>query len=227
WNTYDLTLVELSEPAIAQPAPIARSCALEHLKDGATVELVGFGATDVWGTIATHVLMEARTTITDADCSRTDAGCHSRIQPGGEFIAGGDGVDTCTGDSGGPAFLWTPWGEAVLAGLTSRASSPAETPCGQGGIYVRADAIADWVEATSGVPLRDPDCDADPITVREPNSQPHTWQDTSLDTGVEAVSPAEPVGGCGCTTQRKSTPLQWWPIVVCLLASVRFRPSLS
>jgi len=223
WASYDLTLVELTEPATALPSPIARACALPHLKDGATVELVGFGATDVWGTIATHVLMEARTTITDADCSREDAGCHIRVQPGGEFIAGGNGVDTCTGDSGGPAFLWTPWGEPVLAGLTSRAASPSETPCGDGGIYVRADAVADWVETTSGIQLTDPDCDADPIIARDPSASPRPWSDTSIDTGALPERPSGPAGGCGCASQPAGPPLRWIAFSVALIACVRFR----
>ncbi len=225
WRTYDVTLVELSEPATPPPIAIGRSCALEHLKDGATVDLVGFGATDIWGTIATHVLMEARTTIIDADCSQTDAGCNSSVQPGGEFIAGGAGVDTCTGDSGGPVYLWTPWGEPVLAGLTSRAASPADTPCGEGGIYVRADAIADWVESTSGVQLTDPDCEAESIIVPAPEAQVRGFTDTAIDTAAPKDPPPETVGSCACRSQHHPPPLHWLTFLLMLAASARFRPT--
>ena len=69
--------------------------------------------------------------------------------PAGELGAGGAGVDTCPGDSGGPLYLPTPFGTFV-AGLTARAYANAQTSCGGGGIYERPDHVIDWIEASAG-----------------------------------------------------------------------------
>jgi len=66
--------------------------------------------------------------ITDAACTRPEVGCRS----GSELVAGGEGPDSCRGDSGGPLYLHTPWGP-LLAGLTSRGVSGDEGSCGQCG----------------------------------------------------------------------------------------------
>ena len=65
--------------------------------------------------------------------------------------AGGNGVDACFGDSGGPLYLKTDDGYVVV-GITSRAYAgvPGDRPCAYGGIYVRPDAIIDWIEEVSG-----------------------------------------------------------------------------
>ena len=41
----------------------------------------------------------------------------------------------------------------VLVGIVSRGVHPSKHLCGDGGIYVRTDAIADWVETAAGVEL--------------------------------------------------------------------------
>jgi hypothetical protein len=53
------------------------------------------------------------------------------------------------------AVVDTPQG-AFLLGTTSRAAVPAQNVCGDGGIYVRADAIVDWIEAVPGVNYSSP-----------------------------------------------------------------------
>jgi secreted trypsin-like serine protease len=70
-------------------------------------------------------------------------GCHL----GKEFAAGGQGIDTCNGDSGGPVFAREKDGKWVLVGTTSRATrvqtidgnavigNEPLSPCGDGGIY--------------------------------------------------------------------------------------------
>ena len=136
-STYDLTLLVLSEPAETPPITVAHGCLQAEIVNGAETQVVGFGATDTWGQQGSQVLMEATIPVTDADCSGQGRGCNHQVSPGGELVAGGDGVDSCSGDSGGPLYLWSSWGEPFLVGLTSRAAAPASVPCGDGGIYVR------------------------------------------------------------------------------------------
>ena len=69
---------------------------------------------------------------------------------GYEFVAGGRGIDTCNGDSGGPVFFFNESdNKYYIVGVTSRASriqltlprsgadvaSAQSMPCGQGGMY--------------------------------------------------------------------------------------------
>ena len=48
-----------------------------------------------------------------------------------------------------------------LAGVTSRGFDDAHLPCSEGGIYVRADAVIDWIEAEAGIELPAPVCTAE------------------------------------------------------------------
>ncbi len=159
-RTYDLALVFLADDAVAAPAVLAQGCVIDQwLKSGNAVDLVGYGATDKWEEEYTDLLQAGATTIIDPECTDTSRGCHPAISPGGELSAGGNGVDTCAGDSGGPLYLRTDAG-IFLAGITSRAFDDARLPCSEGGIYVRPDAVIDWIEAQIGMELAAPDCDA-------------------------------------------------------------------
>jgi MYXO-CTERM domain-containing protein len=90
-----------------------------------------------------------------------DVGCQRAIAPRGEFMAGGSGVDACFGDSGGPVYLETADGPALI-GVVSRGMSVAGVPCGNGGIYVRADKVVSWVQSVTGARLeRSAGCDQD------------------------------------------------------------------
>ena len=72
-----------------------------------------------------------------------------------EFQAGGDGLDSCRGDSGGPAFARLDSGEYVLAGITSRGYT-----CGKGGYYSVPMGGICWLYEDSKLDLRPPGCDA-------------------------------------------------------------------
>ena len=88
----------------------------------------------------------------------TFAGCNGAVSPGGELGAGGNGVDACFGDSGGPLYLLSDRGDYVV-GVTSRAYAgvPWNYPCRDGGIYTRPDAVVDWIESKVG-PITKPVC---------------------------------------------------------------------
>lgn len=159
WNDYDIAVVLLDEAAVTSPRAIALDCVRDqYLHDGAEVVLVGWGKIDEQATQLTDLLHEAQTTITDADCSADDKGCLDDLRPDGEFIAGGQGVDTCNGDSGGPVYARGQGEQAWLVGITSRMADGADVPCGGGGIYTRTDAVIDWIEEKANLTLPRPDC---------------------------------------------------------------------
>lgn len=163
-TTLDVGLLELGSESRVEPATLAFGCGSQYVVDGAPVQIAGYGATSPNGSQYNDVLREASTTIVDADCSGDDWSC---FMPGQELIAGHPGVDTCPGDSGGPLYVLTEGGP-LLAGITSRAANPGATPsggveepCGTvPGLYVRTDALIDWIEDTIDEALREPDCAA-------------------------------------------------------------------
>lgn len=161
YATYDVALFRLDRAVdgVTPPALVTDCWATDYLYDGAEGVIVGYGAIDAWATDRPTVLHEAVVPLVDADCAQAQRGCNPEVLPGGELIAGGDGIDSCSGDSGGPLFLDTAEG-LLLAGVTSRAAEPVRQPCGDGGIYVRVDAVVPWIEATTGVALPRPDCEA-------------------------------------------------------------------
>ncbi|HEY4179153.1 MAG TPA: trypsin-like serine protease [Kofleriaceae bacterium] len=159
WETsYDVSVVVLTAPVQGvTPRKIASDCTFQTgWMNGAMVHLVGFGATDLNAEDANTTLREVSVPLTDATCANGN-GCEDSIKPNGEFTAGGSGIDSCNGDSGGPVYLETPHG-AVLVGAVSRSVNAAATLCGDGGIYVRADKIAAWVEQTTGAYLERDTC---------------------------------------------------------------------
>ncbi|HWO25575.1 MAG TPA: trypsin-like serine protease [Kofleriaceae bacterium] len=163
-ETEDLTVLVLERPSRLPPRAIATGWARADILDGAAVAIAGYGAIDRDATKYVSELQEAETAITDADCTEKP-GCHAVVAPGGELGAGGMGTDTCPGDSGGPLYLLTSYGE-FLAGITSRSYADALFDCSEGGIYARPDRVIDWIEESAGVPVaRGPEPAVDAITV--------------------------------------------------------------
>jgi len=189
-TSEDVAVLVLARPSAFAPRKIATGWARADIVNGAKVSLVGFGAINKLGDKFVNELQEASSTITDFDCSQS-SGCNVDAQPAGELGAGGMGIDTCPGDSGGPLYLVTSYG-ALLAGVTSRSYDDAMFACSEGGIYGRPDKIIDWLETTAGVPLtRGPEPEADPIVatrgdggdtkinVNDPASNSHSFAITA------------------------------------------------
>ncbi len=163
-NTFDVLVLVLARPSTRPPRKLASGWAGTYVADGAQVQVVGFGAIDPQGTTFLDELQEATTVVTDASCLRA-SGCNLDARPAGELGAGGMGIDSCSGDSGGPLYVTGPLGTFV-AGLTSRSYDNSTLPCSEGGIYTRADRIADWIEREAGVPIgRGPEPTFDPIEI--------------------------------------------------------------
>lgn len=197
--TYDVGLLFLDRDAKkADPRPIALECILDHLENGAKAQIVGFGVTSETGGGYNVLLNEAETEVVDKSCKENVidgiyTGCHDNVRPGGELAAGGNGTDACYGDSGGPLYLKTPDGDFVV-GVTSRAFLGVDWqyPCRDGGIWVRPDAIIDWIEEEAGKrDLAYPTCNLPP----EPQVPEIVTRKN--EAAVVAVVPGDPDGDAG------------------------------
>jgi len=147
-TSIDIGIIKLPTASKLTPAAIADGWAKFDITNGAKVEFVGFGSIDKNGAQYIPQEQEAQSTITDFDCSKS-AGCNPAAMPDGELGAGGSGIDTCPGDSGGGMYLLTGYGTFV-AGITSRGYSTDTFDCSQGGIYARPDKIVDYIEMVTG-----------------------------------------------------------------------------
>lgn len=189
-TTEDLAVLVLAKASSRPPRKIATGWARTDLINGAQVALVGFGAIDADAARFVDELQVATSAVTDADCS-VSSGCNAAARPRGELGAGGMGIDTCPGDSGGPLYLLTGYGP-VLAGVTSRSYDDAQRPCSDGGIYVRPDKVIDWIDQVAGVrvaQLAAPTADRisavhgdggdTRIAVNDPASDDHTFELTT------------------------------------------------
>lgn len=196
-TTYDVSVIVLTAPvAGVTPRKVGTSCTFDQdFKDNTMVHLVGFGLTDTAGQGNNTKLNEALAPVTDADCSGP-GGCAAAVSPGGEFIAGGGGKDSCFGDSGGPVYLDTPRG-TVVVGAVSRGLDGAATPCGGGGIYVRTDKIVAWIEQTAGKSIEKDLCATGPGGT-DPNPDPG-GDDPPGTNDPESPDDGGDIGG-GCST---------------------------
>lgn len=206
-TTEDLAVLVLARPSTRPPRQIVDGWARLDLVNGAAISLVGYGAIDRGGTVYVNQLQEAMTTITDVDCT-TSSGCNPAAQPAGEIGAGGMGIDTCPGDSGGPLYLMTSYGP-VLAGVTARSYDNARFPCSEGGIYVRPDKVLAWIEQVAGVPISrvgspiapmlatEDHCGSTKIAVNDPASHAHSFRITRWPAhGKASVDPDGTVRVC-------------------------------
>ena len=198
-SSIDMTVIVLATPSRVHPRPIATGWAKLDIQNGAKVEFVGYGAIDQNAMTYINELQQAQSTITDYNCT-TSPGCNTAARPDGELGAGGMGIDTCPGDSGGPMYLLADYG-IYLAGVTSRSYDNATVACSEGGIYERPDKVVDWIERTAGVGVyRGPEPTAEPImaiaggagetaiAVNDPRSSDHTFSITTGPAhGIAAV----------------------------------------
>lgn len=156
-TTHDIAVVKLTTPiTTVTPRGVGAGCTFQGFSNNMMVHLVGFGLTDTAGQGNNSTLREASAPVTDPTCSGGN-GCQAGAAPAGEFIAGGNGTDSCFGDSGGPVYLDTPRGTMVIAAV-SRGLDNSPTPCGGGGIYVRTDKVLQWIEQTAGHPVTKDSC---------------------------------------------------------------------
>lgn len=186
-HTYDVGVLVLEHPAGARPRAIASACTVRaKVRRGATGHVVGFGLTTAAGTGDNTKLHEADLAITDASCSR-DAGCNPRVAPGGELAAGGNGVDACFGDSGGPLYVEAGAGPS-LVGVVSRGGGTPGEPCGGDGVYERADKVVAWIEQQTHRRLDRTPCDS------PADDDGSDEADTAAESGCSAGAGGQPLG---------------------------------
>ena len=147
----DLMALILAENVTGVPP---RALATTSLIDKAkTARLVGFGNTDRDGTYGYGSKRLVDVPVASPSCAgksqgqtdRSAYGCHTNL----EIVAGKPLLkkDSCSGDSGGPAYVLDGKGDWRLGGVTSRSVDGGAHACGDGGIYVRVDKYLDWIRS--------------------------------------------------------------------------------
>ncbi len=129
----DVAFCKLSQPVTSVPiVPILMGCETQALAPGAQVTAVGFGqANDNLGWGPKREVTMALNSIKN-----------------GEAHIGGNGKDTCYGDSGGPVYIRLNDGSWRVFGITSYGEY-----CGGGGYYSMMHSAIDWLEQSAGVDL--------------------------------------------------------------------------
>lgn len=149
-HKHDITVLILAEPA---QIPLVRFAKQTELEEATSLHLVGFGHSNTegnegFGRKREAIIAERPIMIRPGSEDLGQLPATLGFDPAHEFIAGRKhlGVDTCSGDSGGPAYVWVA-GTPKLAGLTSRATQAVENACGDGGVYVRPLIFKDWINS--------------------------------------------------------------------------------
>jgi len=141
----DISVIVLRKDAVT---PAVKRATAHELGAAAETTLVGFGNSDFKSTrgfgrkreVSVDIHFLRRAAGDDLDDAEHELGFESDL----EYTAGGEGFDSCNGDSGGPSYIDV-GSHYQLAGLTSRALDTAQDPCGDGGIYTRVDVHARFI----------------------------------------------------------------------------------
>ena len=132
---YDIALIQLPGDPPITPSMVSQKAPFV----GQKITIIGYGVTSS-NSKNSGVKRIAQNTVATVSSSRfTFDG------------SGGDKGNTCSGDSGGPAFA-TVDGREVHLGVHSMASQP----CGNRGYNTRTDAFYSWLKTQSGGDLYEP-----------------------------------------------------------------------
>jgi hypothetical protein len=94
--------------------------------------------------------------------------------------------DSCFGDSGGPFYVPTEYGD-FLVGLVSRGRSDVSRDCGDGGVYTLLSAYLPWIVQTAGdrfAPRLLPG--TQPVAFRPPGAETYTEPTTAELRGIRS-----------------------------------------
>ncbi|KAF6097777.1 transmembrane serine protease 9 [Phyllostomus discolor] len=140
---YDVALLELAGPVhhgrlvrpICLPEPTPRP------PDGARCVITGWGSVREGGSMARQLQKAAVRLLSEQACRR-----YYPVQISSRMLCAGfpqGGVDSCSGDAGGPLACREPSGRWVLTGVTSWGYG-----CGRPhfpGVYTRVTAVRGWI----------------------------------------------------------------------------------
>ena len=151
WN--DIAIIFLKENAPVSSIEIATK---EEVFADDSLILVGFGSDSPDGLagFGTKRRADVPLTIHDDEAELLENQQKHGFDANFEFHGGRvrSGIDSCSGDSGGPAYIVNADNKIKVAGLTSRAADSSFATCGDGGIYTMIDAYAHWLyDATDGL----------------------------------------------------------------------------
>lgn len=144
FSTNDLAVIILAEPSSVPPIRLASAVHANLATPGRPLTAVGWGVQDVTDEDIVNDLTEVTVPVVDdATCVAALAATGSPIAvvPATMICAGGEGVDTCKWDSGGPLFGVDAAGRFVQLGITSWGDGCAVTP----GVYTEVAAFSDWL----------------------------------------------------------------------------------
>lgn len=128
----------------------ARRSADDRLAPYGLIRIVGFGVNNSARMSGFGVKRRLDLPIAGWGCDARRAprlGC----DPEYEMVVTHHRDDTCDGDSGGPVFERLASGWRLIA-ITSRGIDSRGGRCGYGGIYVRLDALAGWIDRVVAKP---------------------------------------------------------------------------
>ena len=172
--SYDIALMRLQSDPPETPSEVSRKAPFK----GQQLTLIGYGVTS--------------TNAKDSGIKRIAANSVYQVTSTRFTFSGsgGDKGNTCSGDSGGPAFA-TVDGREVHLGVHSMASRP----CGSRGINTRTDVFYSWLKTQAGGDLYEPppDTSAPVVTITRPANGGEVRQDFTVqvmasdDRGVKSV----------------------------------------
>jgi secreted trypsin-like serine protease len=139
----DAALIRLAEPVAPAPVGLATPEDAGLYAPGMQATAVGWGTKSENGGALADDLREVDVPIvSDSDCRRAYRGFGAVDAPR-SICAGAGGLDTCTGDSGGPLFVRDGSGSPLQVGVTSfgRGCGRPRFP----GVYVEVPAVLDFV----------------------------------------------------------------------------------
>ncbi len=108
--------------------------------------------------------------------------------------------DSCYGDSGGPFYMPTEYGDFLL-GLVSRGRSDVSRDCGDGGVYTLLSAYLPWISQTAGdrlAPRLLPD--TEPIAFRPPGAETYTAPARAELSGIRSCDASRSKAGSALPT---------------------------
>ncbi|GBG25498.1 Serine protease 30 [Hondaea fermentalgiana] len=148
-DTNDIAIVETNAYASPStlPSPVSLATAASLLKDGTSVQVLGYGTTSEYGELDNELRSAYLNVVNSGTCASAYEVTSDEVDFDQYICAAAPGKDTCQGDAGGPLFL-TQGSQDVQLGITSFGYGCARE--GYPGIYTRVAFHTDWIDSVVG-----------------------------------------------------------------------------